>query len=175
MHIEFLVEEDSARVALENLLPEIATRLEYKIHVFQGKLDLLGQLPKRLRGYRRWLPEDWRIVVLLDNDLDDCRELKACLEVIASEAGLATRSHKGTDGRYRVINRLVIKELESWFFGDAAAIHAAYPRLPSNISGWKRFRKPDAISGSVKTALLQVLHRAGYYRGIKHLPKGSGG
>jgi len=56
-HIEFLVEEPSAEAALRGLVPQIiGDALSYGIRVFQGKPDLLSQLPDRLKGYRRWLP-----------------------------------------------------------------------------------------------------------------------
>ena len=57
MHIEFLVEEQSAESALVNLIPKIIGReVSFKIHPFQGKPNLLANLPARLRGYRQWLP-----------------------------------------------------------------------------------------------------------------------
>lgn len=73
MHLEFLVEEPSAEAALENLLPlMLGAAVTYQIHVHQGKQDLLLKLPARLRGYRRWLPPEWRIVALVDEDRQDC-------------------------------------------------------------------------------------------------------
>ena len=69
MHIEFLVEEYSAEAALDNILPRLLREdITYSIHPFSGKLDLLSQLLKRLKGYRQWLPENGRIVVLVDRD-----------------------------------------------------------------------------------------------------------
>ena len=47
----------------------------------------LQRLPERLAGYARWLPADYRIVVLLDRDDDDCHELKREMEATASRAG----------------------------------------------------------------------------------------
>ena len=65
MHIELLLEEHSAKVALDNLLNTILSGLAtFKSHTFQGKKDLLKMLPNRLRGYKHWIPDDWRIVVL---------------------------------------------------------------------------------------------------------------
>ncbi len=78
MHIEFLVEERSAEAALQNLLPKIfGHAATFSIHPHQGKPDLLKKLPLRLQGYSYWLPEDWRIVVLVYADDDDCLELNA--------------------------------------------------------------------------------------------------
>ena len=74
MQIEFLLEEPSAEVALEIILPKIlpARYLFHLFHVFEGKQDLLKKLPVRLKGYKPWIPDDWRIIVLIDRDQDDC-------------------------------------------------------------------------------------------------------
>jgi hypothetical protein len=89
MHIEFLLEEESCEAALNKLVPRIVGhQASFRIHVFQGKQDLLHKLPQRLRGYSSWISHRHRIVVLVDRDDDDCRELKASLEETASNAGL---------------------------------------------------------------------------------------
>lgn len=134
MHIEFLVEEESAEKALRILVPKIFdTDVHFDIHTFQGKRDLLQSLPSRLKGYRSWLPADWRIVVLIDEDRQDCVELKNKLEQAAQSAGFSTRSTPGADGGFQVINRLAVEELEAWFFGDVKAIVSAYPNVSPNI------------------------------------------
>ena len=122
-------------------------------------------LPDRLRGYKRWLPEGWRVFVLIDEDRKDCHELKARLEQAARNAGLATKSSPGFDGKFRVVNRLAIEELEAWFFGDVPALLRAYPRLPANLDRKAKYRDPDAIAGGTSEALERVLQRAGYYAG----------
>ena len=94
MHVEFLVEEPSAEVALFNIVPRILHDVTFRIHPYQGKQDLLSKLLPRLRGYKNWLPEDWRIVVLIDTDDEDCKELKANLERIAEKAGFLTKSKR---------------------------------------------------------------------------------
>jgi hypothetical protein len=59
MHIEFLVEEPSAEVALLNILPKVfEPTTSFAIHPYQGKQDLLRKLPSRFRGYKAWLPRD---------------------------------------------------------------------------------------------------------------------
>jgi hypothetical protein len=65
MHVEFLVEEPSAEAALSNIVPKILRDVTFRIHPFQGKQDLLSKLLPRLKGYRGWLPDDWKIVVLV--------------------------------------------------------------------------------------------------------------
>jgi len=164
MHIEFLLEEDSAMAALRHLMPRISPGAECRFHVHQGKKDLLDKLPARLRGYSRWLPKDWRIVVLLDEDREDCMQLKARLEKAAQDAGLFTRTTRSPQGRFQVVNRLAIEELEAWFFGDVDAIAEAYPGIPRNLSRKAKFRNPDAIKGGTWESLQRVLQKAGYYR-----------
>jgi hypothetical protein len=39
-----------------------------------------------MREYSDWLPDDWRIVVVRDEDRKDCRKLKAQIEKIARDA-----------------------------------------------------------------------------------------
>lgn len=93
-HIEILLEEPSAEAALQNIIPKIVNdKIFLKIHVFEGKRDLIIKLPNRLRGYRRWIPDDWIIVVLIDNDNDDCFILKEKLEQIAIRSGLSTSKY----------------------------------------------------------------------------------
>jgi len=170
MHVEFLVEEESAEIALQNILPKIIGRMfSFNIRVFQGKPDLLDKLPDRLKGYRLWLPDNLLIVVLLDEDRKDCEELKRKMEAIARNAGLRTKSQAGPGEKFHVINRLAIEELEAWYFGDVAAICQAYRRIPSTLGEKRKFRDPDAIAGGTWEALEQVMQAAGYYGG--GLPK----
>ena len=166
MHIEVLVEEPSAEAALSNLLPVVLQdKASFTIHAYQGKQGLLRRLPDRLRGYRQWVPEGWYVLVLIDEDRKDCHELKARLEKAAQNAGLATKSSPGSDGKFRVVNRLAIEELEAWFFGDVPALLRAYPKLPASLDRKAKYRDPDAIPGGTSEALERLLQRAGYYTG----------
>ncbi|MCY2952333.1 MAG: DUF4276 family protein [Planctomycetota bacterium] len=164
MHIEFLVEEQSCAEALKSLVPKIiGDDATHRAHVFQGKRDLLNQLPQRLRGYASWIPQDWRIVVLLDRDADDCRVLKSRLETLAQAAGLVTRTAARDKRRFNVLNRIVVEELEAWFFGDISALTTAYPRIPLTLASRRGFRNPDTIPGGTSEALERLLKKAGYY------------
>ena len=83
MHLELLLEEPSAEEALKHITPKILSgAVSVNFHVFQSKDDsprahptslcsgtiLLNQLPIRLSAYRKWIPDDWRIVVLVNED-----------------------------------------------------------------------------------------------------------
>jgi len=164
-HVEVLVEEQSMQAALQDLLPRILGSISVVVHAHQGKRDLLGKLPSRLRGYARWITESYRIVVIVDRDDDDCHELKARLEAMAASADLATRSSTPDPGSIRVIPRIAIEELESWYFGDWQAVRTAYPAVPREVITKRGFRDPDAIRGGTWEAFERVLQKAGYFAG----------
>ncbi len=164
-HLELLAEEPSMEAFLRALLPRLLPEgRTFQVHPFQGKQDLLGKLESRLRGYASWLPEDWRIVVVVDLDDDDCRVLKDRLEAIADSADLRTR--RGVAGAsWQVVNRIAIEELEAWYFGDWEAVRAAYPRAPASVSRQKGLRDSDAIAGGTWEAFERVMRRGGYFQG----------
>lgn len=165
MHLEVLVEEPSAEAALDVLLPKIlAPGVTFRTLVHQDKQDLLAKLRGRLAGYSAWLPPDYRIVVVVDEDREDCHELKRRLEADAKTAGLSTKTLPDPYGNFSVINRLAIEELEAWFFGDISAVRKAYPKVPASLDRRQAYRNPDAIRGGTWEALERVLQRAGYYK-----------
>jgi hypothetical protein len=135
----------------------------FSIRVFSGKQDLLSKLPTRLQGYRKWLPDDWRLVILVDKDREDCLVLKATLEKTAHQAGFVTKSSAKGKNNFDIINRLAIEELEAWFFGDTEALVQAYPRVPATIGKKAKYRDPDSIAGGTWEALERILKKSGYY------------
>jgi hypothetical protein len=166
MHIEFLLEEESCAAALDKLLPQLlGADISFHHHVFQGKPDLLAKLPERLRAYGKWITDEYRIVVLLDRDDDDCQVLKARLDEMSARAHLRCRRDADENGRFQVLNRIAVEELEAWFFGDVSAITQAFPRVPPTLGSRRGYRDPDAISGGTWEKLERVLKDAGYYAG----------
>ena len=166
MHLEFLVEEASLESALTQLVPKILpSTVSSKIHAFRGKTDLLAKLPNRLKGYQAWLPPNWKLVILIDEDREDCLELKQELEKMAISSGLITKSSCQKNKSFQVLNRIVVEELEAWFFGDVQAICQAYPKVSANLATQQPYRDPDAIKGGTWEALERVLRRAGYHQG----------
>lgn len=149
------------RVLLPRLLPADRT---FEVHAFQGKTDLLGKLEDRLRGYATWLPEDWRVVVVVDRDDDDCRELKQRLEKLAHRAGLRSRTRAGAKP-WQLVNRIAIEELEAWYFGDWDAVRATYPRVAPNVPQRQGLRDPDAIAGGTWETFERIMQRHGYFKG----------
>lgn len=145
-HLELLVEEPSMEAFLRAHLPNLLGRAtSFEVYPYQGKDDLLNRLEQRLRGYAAWLPQDWRIVVIVDRDDDDCLALKDLLEARVLSAGL--RSRRATKSQWQVVTRIAVEELESWYFGDWQAVSAVYPRVPQGTAGKASFRDCDAIRG----------------------------
>lgn len=103
-------------------------------------------------------PEDARVIVLIDRNNDDCRDLRRRLDDMARAAGLSS-----TGRRRAVLNRIAIEELEAWFFGDPDAITAAYPKVPLGNAARRGLRDPDAIAGGTAQALERLLQKYGYH------------
>jgi hypothetical protein len=162
-HLEILVEEPSMEAFLRELLPRmLPDGTTFDIYPYQCKDDLLAKLPDRLRGYSSWLPDTWRIVVVVDRDDDQCKPLKRRLEAFATGANLRTRTSAGSN-RWQVANRIAIEELEAWFFGDWHGVAEAYPRVSRSIPNKQQYRDPDDIRGGTWEAFERVLQRAGYF------------
>lgn len=167
-HVEFLVEEESAKQALHILIPKIlGIGFAGQIHAFQGKHHMLKRLPGRLRGYRQSICEEWEplIAILVDADSADCRSLKAELEDMVAGAGLSTCRQPGPGSTVQVMTWIAVEELEAWFLGDASAVAQAYPRIPATFANRRKYRDPDAVSGGTWEALEKLLQEAGYYQG----------
>lgn len=170
-HLILLVEEPSMEAFLRALLPRLMpARRSFEIHPFQGKDDLMAKLEARLRAYAQWLPEDWRVMVIVDRDDEDCRALESRMEAIGTRAGLLSRTRAIAaaglvpEGRcdWQLANRIAIEELEAWYFGDWSAVQAVYPKLPDGVSRSRGLRDPDAIAGGTWEAFERVLQRHGY-------------
>jgi hypothetical protein len=162
-HIEFLVEEPSMEAALGPMVPKIIGLTSFQIYPHGGKSALLSRLQDRLNGYRSWLREDCRIVVLIDRDEENCIALKRRIVEMVRNAGLLPRGG-GSASPFNVLTRIVVEELETWYFGDWAAMRSAYPRLPATLPQKPRYRDPDAITNAWET-LERVMRGAGYFTG----------
>lgn len=159
-----LVEEESAEAALKSILPKLLHESRFQIIRFQGKRNMLQNLPARLRGFKCSLPDNWMVLVLIDRDQEDCHVLKQKLEAIAKQAGLISKSAVSGRSRFQIVNRIVIEELESWYFGDWEAVRQAYPKVPDTIPSKEQYRNPDAVSGGTWEALERILRGKGYFK-----------
>lgn len=155
--LHFYVEEPSAESALIELIPRILANydFDYDIFSFTGKSSLLKKLPDRLKAYQHRTWDDWRVIVLIDRDNEDCLDLKQQLEEISQEAKLHTKTN--SPNNFKVINRIIIEELEAWFFGDIEAIKTAYPRVDEDLATQAKYRNPDDIKGGTWEQLERVL------------------
>lgn len=167
-HLELLVEEGSMKAFLDKLLPGLLpSDSTFVVHAFEGKRDLLKKLRPRLRAYQRMMMSyNLRLFVIVDQNGGDCRKLKAQLEEAAHESGLVSRTHTRTravESPWQVVNRIVIEELEAWYFGDWEAVRAAYPRVKPDITRKKGYRDPDGIQGTWEV-FEEILNQRGYFK-----------
>ncbi|MBD9466627.1 DUF4276 family protein [Pseudomonas sp. Pdm06] len=131
----FLLEERSAKVMLEGLLPRILdAQIEFKLIAFEGKQDLEKRMVMRMRGY---LNADARFIVMRDQDSDpNCTALKNRLVKKCQESGR---------GKVSLV-RIACRELETFYLADLEAVGKAL-----DIKGLSakqqvaKFRKPDNI------------------------------
>ena len=157
---EFLVEEPSMEAFLNAVLPRMLPDTNCEIHVFQGKQALLRKLEDRLKGYARFMANDHRIMVIVDQDNDDCKDLKFKLESACANAGLRSRRVAATPN-WQIVTRIAVEELEAWYFGNWLAVRGAYPRMPKNTPRQRRYRNPDAIPDTWEN-FERILKQAGY-------------
>lgn len=161
-HVIFLVEEPSMEAFLKAWLPRYLSAT-FDVVAFQGKDDLLGKLEARLRGYAAWIPADWRLVVIVDRDDDDCLVLKARLEDICTKAGVTTR--RSAPMGWVGATCLAIEELEAWYFGNWPAVRAAFPKVSPNVPRIDAYRNSDGILGGTWEAFERIMQKAGYFNG----------
>ena len=129
MHVEFFVEDASTKEALEILINRLSRDVKsfsFAIAAFHGKEQMLAEIEQRLLPIARGQWAD-AVVLIIDQDDDDCLALKRTLTAAALSAGLPAIGPRGRP--ISVTVRIAMSELESWFLGDPAAIVRAYPRL----------------------------------------------
>ena len=147
MNLVFFLEEPSAREMLRGLLPRMLPHsITIKYFVFEGKQNLERSIVKRLRGWR--VPNSV-FVVMRDQDSADC---------MAAKRALAERCRAA--GTPEAVVRIVCRELESWYFGDLAAVESGLGL--SNLvrhANKKKYRVPDEIR-SPATELMKITSSA---------------
>ena len=100
------------------------------------RLGLLDQLPSKLRVYARNLPAHAVVIVIVDVDDTPCVNLLKNLNAMLASL----------PAKPRVLFRLAIEEIESWFLSDANALRSAYPgRFKKTVL---RGIAPDQIVGA---------------------------
>jgi hypothetical protein len=136
--IVFLLEEESAKVFLQGFIPRICNNEYEFIYIsFEGKQDLLKQLPRKLRY---WQKPDSQFVIIIDQDMDDCQRLKSRIRDICESSG-----------KSKALIRIACRELESWYLGDLDSVRKVYD-LDSigKLKKKRRYRNPDIIQNPDK-------------------------
>jgi len=125
-----------------------------------SRRGLLDQLPARLRAYEQMAKaQELAVVVLLDADDDPCTELKSYLLSLSPRPA-------------RVLFRIAIEELESWFLADPQAVRRSFPRAklqhiprgsPDRVIGaWEALARvlgedPGKVTGREKTLWAEAI------------------
>lgn len=97
---------------------------------------LFDQLAAKLRGFGKYMDNQYLVLVLADVDNDDCVQLLADLNALL---------HSLPSKPPRVLFRLAIEETESWFLADTNAVKEAYPKAKLSLI---RNITPDARVGA---------------------------
>jgi len=167
MHLEILLEEASMESVVQSLLSRLVSidqEHTWTTHPHYGKQDLLKKLQKTLNAYARWIPEDYRIVIILDQDRDDCIALKEDILSLCRRAGLDDR---------RVLVRIVVVMLEAWFLGDIEALEKAFPKLERlKLKNKAIYRDPERRpdpADDLSRELEKVSYKEGYLKGVHPL------
>lgn len=142
--IEILVEEPSMKEVLSVILPKILPTNwvldeNYFIRSHEGKSDLQKSIPQKIKVFSKY-HEPAGIIILQDQDSNDCKILKNKLKEICFQ-----------NGDCKVLIRIVCKELESWYLGDMQAIKEAYPNFKiDKYINKKKFREPDIMNNAAE-------------------------
>jgi len=169
MHFEILVEDQSGKKTLDNLIPKmIGNDHTFNVHSYKGighipknlvnksdasKRILLDQLPRLLRGYGNTFinyPVDYPAAVILVCDLDD-----KCLNAFRQELlNILNACNPQPETRFCI----AIEEGEAWILGDIPAIKSAFPKAKDAILNayqndsicgtWERLADAVYIGGS---------------------------
>ena len=139
----FLLEEESAKVMLESLLPRMLDAvIKPRLLAFEGKQDLEKQMVKRMKSY---LNPHARFIVMRDQDaMPDCHVIKRALLARCTEAG-----RQGV-----VLVRIACHELESFYLADLAAVEAGLGLNGlAKHQNTAKYRSPDALQNPSKELL----------------------
>lgn len=165
MHIEVLVEDSSGSKLVEMLLPRVIGAYgephTWRVHDYSGigripkkltaadlstKKTLLDRLPAILQAHGKTQGID-AVVVVLDSDRRDCKELLAELQALLARCDPAPKA----------LFRLAIEEMEAWLLGDRAALLQAYPKAKKDALS--RYVQ-DSVCGTWE-ALADAIHPGG--------------
>ena len=133
----FFLEEESAKILLQALMPRLVTpHYPVRYVVFEGKQDLERQLERKLKAY---INPDASFMILRDKDSSDCLNVKNGLKTICLSAG-----------KTQTTIRIACHEIESWYLADMEALGRAYAKDLAHYQTRKKFRNPDELGNPVE-------------------------
>ena len=141
-HLVALVEEQSAALFLEAVLPSVLPKdVCLRCVPFEGKQDFESNIERKIRN---WRMPDTKFLLIRDRDSEDCVEVKKRISSICKRAG-----------REDALIRIACGELESFYLGDLKAVSLAFgKKMPSQSLA--KFRNPDHL-GNASQELGKIL------------------
>lgn len=146
--IEILTEEISMDYFLRGLLPRILPN-DYSldencfIRPHEGRSDLMKSIPRKVQAYQKY-GYPVKVLIIHDQDSNDCITLKKSLENLCSKAPSIP-----------AIVRIACHELENWYLGDIETLVNLYPEIRSkNIKKKRKFKNPDSVYGAYEIGQL---------------------
>lgn len=113
------------------------------IRPHEGNSHLKKSLLIKVKAFP-YFPDPVKLIVIHDQDSNDCKKLKEELGNICSVL-------KAED----CLIRIACRELENWYLGDWASVEAAYPETKARqLVNKAKFRNPDSLNGSNEMDLL---------------------
>ena len=125
----FLVEGEADEAFLRAFLP-LAGVPEEQFHVYPqgGKPALVSDFYRLLRA---WRGPAVRFIILVDQDIDDCKQLKRKIKAVARKQC----ENQSKD----LLVRIACREAEAWYLGDIAALREAYPDARQAV--WRKINR----------------------------------
>lgn len=111
----------------------------YEIRPHEGKSHLKKSLPKKMRAYAADFSRPVKVLVIHDQDSNDCRQLKNDLQNLCAQ----------NSGNVPFVVRIVCRELENWYLGDFYAMSRAYKdKAVLKQQNKAKYRDADRTHGS---------------------------
>jgi len=132
----FLLEEPSAKIMLEGVLPRVLPP-EVDVHyiVFEGKQDLHKRMVMRMQY---WQKPNSRFIVLRDQDSADCHQVRQELAQLCTQAG-----------KPDALVRIACHELESFYLGDLSAVERGLGMKGlARLQNRHKYRVPDSLANA---------------------------
>ena len=130
----FLLEEKSAKELLKAITKKMVaanSSIKFTYLVFEGKQDLDKKLTRKLKGYCN---PNAAFIILRDEDSSNCTTLKKdMLDKIPDNK------------KKNSLIRIACHELESFYFGDLAAVSKGLNMNLQSFMNKSKYRTPDAI------------------------------